>query len=366
MSFKDWIQHSFRPGFSVFALMLWVVIGCTEAQQAASESSGDDPARVLAVVNGVELTEGRVINQAKEDFKVMQRQRLEFESKQKETRYDILRRNLDKLIAEELIKAEAEAQGVSQEELLEAEVDGKLDEPAPEEISRIYEINKGRLGGKPLEEVRGQIVDFLRGRAKGGRRDAFIKSLKAKYTVDDRMEPMRYEIAIVDRPVKGAPEASVTLVEFSDFQCPYCTRLTDSMVEVMDQYGDRIRRVFLQFPLNSIHPQAQKAAEASLCAHDQDKFWDMHASLFEAPMSLKPEDLTSKASAIGLDMEQFEQCLNSNTQAEKVSEDLQQGLEVGVSGTPALFINGRPLRGAATTAQISAMIEEELKAKERE
>ena len=366
MSFKYWIQRSFRPGFSAFTLMLWAITGCTEAQQtSASGSSGDDPARVLAVVNGVELTEGQVVGQAGEDFTVLERQQLEFESKQKETRYDILRRNLDKLIAEELIKAEAQAQGIGKDELLQAEVDNKLAEPSQEEIDRIFEINKSRLR-KTKEEVRGQIVEFLQGRAKSSRREEFIESLKAKYKVDDRMEPMRYEIAYEGSPVNGSSDASVTLVEFSDFQCPYCTRMTDSMREVMGQYGDQVQRVFLQFPLNSIHPRAQKAAEASLCAHDQDHFWDMHARLFKSPMSLEQEALISKASEIGLDMEKFEQCLNSGTHAEKVREDLQKGLQVGVSGTPALFVNGRPLRGAATATQISAMIEEELKAKEKE
>jgi protein-disulfide isomerase len=157
---------------------------------------------------------------------------------------------------------------------------------------------------------------------------------------------LRVDFDVSDSPAKGPESAAVTLVEFSDFECSFCGRFVKTLEEVQENYGDRVRLVFLQFPL-SMHPNAQKAAEASLCAHDQGKFWPMHDLLFQEQSKLGLADLKDKASRLGLDRGAFDACLDSGRYEERVKEEMKEGASAGVSGTPALFINGIPLPGGA-------------------
>ena len=131
--------------------------------------------------------------------------------------------------------------------------------------------------------------------------------------------------------------------------------------KVTETYGDQVRLVFRQFPLHSIHPQAQKAAEAALCANDQGKFWEMHDAMFGDQRNLDVAQLKSTAAGLELDATAFGQCLDSGQHAERVNSDLQAGMEAGVTGTPALFINGRFLSGAQPFEAISKVIDDELR-----
>ena len=161
-------------------------------------------------------------------------------------------------------------------------------------------------------------------------------------------------------PSRGPENAPVTIVEFSDFECPYCSRVVPTLEQIIETYGDRVRLVFRQFPLNNIHPNAQKAAEASLCANDQGKFWEMHDLMFKEQKSLELEQLKEKAARLELDVEAFNGCLDSSKYADVVMSDQESASQIGVSGTPALFINGRFLSGAQPYEQLSAVIDEEL------
>jgi protein-disulfide isomerase len=154
----------------------------------------------------------------------------------------------------------------------------------------------------------------------------------------------------------------VTIVEFSDFQCPFCSRLLPTMEQVKQKYGDKVRIVFRQYPL-PMHPNAQKAAEASLCANEQGKFWEMHDAMFKNQQELAVDNLKSKAAALGLKAETFNQCLDSGKYAAQIQGDIKAGSAVGVSGTPAMFINGRFISGAVPLEQITSVIDDELKRK---
>jgi protein-disulfide isomerase len=131
---------------------------------------------------------------------------------------------------------------------------------------------------------------------------------------------------------------------------------------VQERYGEQVRLVYRQFPLNSIHPNAQRAAEASLCANEQGKFWEMHDLMFEDQSGLSAEALTQKAESLELDGTTFQQCLSSNKYAEQVKQDVMAGTVVGVTGTPAVFINGRPLVGNVPYSDVAQIIDDELKA----
>jgi protein-disulfide isomerase len=162
-------------------------------------------------------------------------------------------------------------------------------------------------------------------------------------------------------PQIGPNNAKVTIVEFSDFQCPYCQRFrNDTFDALFEAYGDDIRFVYRDFPLSSLHPQAQKAAEAAECANDQGKFWEMHDLLYENIAILSEDLYLELADELKLDTEQFADCLDSDKYADEVAADQQDGASYGVSGTPTFFINGWKLVGAQPFTAFEALIEQEL------
>ena len=148
-----------------------------------------------------------------------------------------------------------------------------------------------------------------------------------------------------DENVKGSTDAPVTMIVFSDFECPFCARAYETFVEVEETYGDSLQIIFKNYPL-SFHQYAQKAAEAGECANDQGMFWEMHDMMFENAGALTVDDLKSYASAIGLDTDTFNACLDSDEKADEVTADMNEGIALGISGTPTFIINGEMLVGA--------------------
>ena len=175
--------------------------------------------------------------------------------------------------------------------------------------------------------------------------------------------PVRTEVATAGYPARGPATAPVTIVEFSDFECPFCGRLFPTLKAVENLYLDRVRIVYRQFPLRRIHPLAQKAAEASLCAHEQGRFWQMHDSLFGDQEHLTVDALKARAVELKLDTTAFNACLDSGKQAAAIDKDLAEGAKAGVTGTPAMFINGRMIVGAQPFTAIQAVIDDELQRK---
>lgn len=162
-------------------------------------------------------------------------------------------------------------------------------------------------------------------------------------------------------PQLGPDNAKVTVVEFSDFQCPFCQRFRNETFDALiEKYGDDIRIVYRDYPLSSLHPQAQKAAEAAECANEQGKFWEMHDLLYENQDALSEDLYQDLAGQLKLDTQQFDDCLESDKYADEVAADQQAGTSYGVSGTPTFFINGWILVGAQPTSQFEALIDQEL------
>lgn len=171
----------------------------------------------------------------------------------------------------------------------------------------------------------------------------------------------KVEVAVTPNDlVKGNPQAKVTIIEFSDFQCPFCGRAEPTLKQIFETYGDQVKLVYKNYPL-PFHEYAQDAAIAALCAKDQGKFWEYHDTLFENQESLKITDLKKYASDLGLKTQDFNTCLDNKKYKDWVQVDMTEGNRVGVSGTPTFFINGRLLSGAQPFENFQAMIEEELK-----
>ncbi|KKU04432.1 MAG: DSBA oxidoreductase [Parcubacteria group bacterium GW2011_GWA2_45_30] len=167
-----------------------------------------------------------------------------------------------------------------------------------------------------------------------------------------------------DDPALGNPSAPVTMVEFADFQCPFCARMfSETLPQIKEKYvkTGKVKFVYRDFPLSSIHQFAQKAAEAGECADEQEKFWQYHDILYSRQQQLSNENIKKWADEIGLDIAQFNQCLDSGKYMDEVAKDLADGQAAGVTGTPGTFVNGRLVSGALPYAQFEAIIEAELK-----
>lgn len=190
--------------------------------------------------------------------------------------------------------------------------------------------------------------------------DQIIAQLKAEEMKNQPLTPeLQKLIAAPGGPSYGPEAASVTVVEFSDFECPYCSRAADVMTQLKAKYGDRVRLVFRQFPL-SFHKNAQGAAEASMAANAQGKFWEFHDLMFKNQKALSPADLEGYAKQAGLNVAQFKQDMESHKYADQVKGDVDLGAKVAVSGTPSLFINGARVSNPTDFAVVSQEIDKAL------
>ena len=189
-----------------------------------------------------------------------------------------------------------------------------------------------------------------------------MESLRAEHKVVIHLQlpaAGRIQVSTDGAPVRGSPEAAVTIVEFSNFECPFCKQAQLTIMQLLERYNGKVKLVYRDFPLDSIHPQARRAAEAARCAHDQGNFWDFHDLLFsEAKMA--PEDLRQYASKMGLDTVKFDSCVSNGTHKFTVQRDLDEGTRLGITGTPAFFINGRMISGAQSFEAFARIIDDEL------
>jgi protein-disulfide isomerase len=164
----------------------------------------------------------------------------------------------------------------------------------------------------------------------------------------------------------GPDDATVTIVEFSDFQCPYCQRANPVLKEIMGRYPEDVRVVYRHLPLDSIHPQARAGAEASACAEEGGKFWEYHDLLFENARALAPEDLQRYAEDVGLEAAAFEECVETRRHAAAVQADVLEAQSIGITGTPAFVVNGVVRFGLQSVEDLDALVQEELAAEEDE
>ena len=275
-------------------------------------------------------------------------------------RHEVLEGVLENMIDESLFEAEAKRRGVTVEKLLAAEVDAKITPVTEAEKRSQYERVKERVKGQPEAEVLRQIESGMRQERQAERRAAFSSELWKKANATIALEVPRLTVEPGDGPSQGPASAPVTIVEFSDFQCPYCAQAALTLRQLSKQYGDRVRLVFRHFPLKQIHPHAEKAAEAASCAGEQGHFWEMHDRLFENQAHLDPADLKRYASDLHLNTAAFGRCLDSGRAASRVQRDAAAGEELGVRGTPGIFVNGRMFKGALPLQRFARVIDAEL------
>ncbi|HSN92237.1 MAG TPA: thioredoxin domain-containing protein [Anaeromyxobacteraceae bacterium] len=326
--------------------------------QQASDPGKLDPKMVVAKVGGTPITAAEL------EDKVRPEQR-KLEAQYQERLHELRKNALEAMIRERLVEAKAKAHNLTATEYVNREVVQKLTPPSDAEVRALYE--RAKASGQqlpPFEQVRDDIGRFLNQQKGQMALQEFHDGLRREAGVEVLLPPYqapKVEVAAVG-PSKGPASAPVTIVEFSDFQCPFCARVEPTVAELLEKYPGKIRLVYRDYPLPN-HGDAPKAAEAAHCAGDQGKYWEMHGHLFANQSALKVEDLKAHARQIGLDGAKFDRCLDSGAKASLVAENLKAGNEAGVSGTPAFFINGRLLSGARPLSDFEQAVNAELGAR---
>ena len=287
-------------------------------------------------------------------------------AKIEEQRHALLEERLDQLIGDRLLAQEAKKRGMPLDQLLKAEVYAKAPDVSDAEVTNFITQNRARLPQGDEAELKLKVSDYLRGQKVNERRHAFIQSLRAQSKVAvylDAPAAARLSVSADRGFVRGAREAPVTIVEFSDFQCPFCKNGTETVRQVLEKYPGKVKLVFRDFPIPNLHPAAPKAHEAARCAADQGKFWEYHDLLFEKSPRQAPEDLKQYAKDLKLDPSPFGQCLDSGKYQAAVNQDVEEGARLGVTATPTFFINGRQLVGAQPVTAFQKLIDSELAGK---
>jgi protein-disulfide isomerase len=280
----------------------------------------------------------------------------------REQLYKLERQKLDEYIGATLLTREAQKRKVSVTMLLEQEVNGKVQPITEDEIQRFYDGNKARLPVN-LDKVHDQIRDYLHEQKIEKQKIEFFKSLRTKAKVTTYLTPppvYRVEVPIAGAPMRGAEKAMVTIVKFEDFQCPFCKTVQPTFKDLLKKYDGKVRVVHKDLPLEAIHPLARQAAEAGRCAGEQGKFWEYHDKLYGNSPKLSAEDLKGAAKEVGLNVTTFEQCFASGKYRGAVQKDINDGAQLGLTGTPTFFINGREMSGAQPLDAFTAIIDEEL------
>jgi protein-disulfide isomerase len=322
------------------------------AMAAVATAQGTQNAKPLAEVNGQPITEAEIDKAIAGQL-----------AKLHEQIYNLRQQRLEAAIRDRILAQEAARRGITVPKLLDAEVTSKVSLVTEDEVEQFYRANKGRFGTVEEMEARDQIRARLQGQKVSAQRDAFVQSLRknAKVVVNLQPPPVtRVAVSTDGAPARGGAKAPVTIVEFSDFHCPFCKRVLPTLKELEAKYGDKVKLVFRDYPLDQLHPGARKAHEAARCAGEQGKFWEFHDALFAGEADSGAQRLKTYAKQVGIDVAKFDQCVAGGKHKELVQKDVDEGARLGVTGTPAFFINGELVSGAQPLENFARIIDREL------
>ena len=344
-------------------LLLLFALGCGgpvagSSSSAPTEAAGSASAlvpstvdsAVLGVLDGEEITLDQISD---EDRFQLAKLRTEYIS----GAHGLLERIALRMARERVLTREAEAKGLTLNDYLGREIGPP--EISDAEVEQIYQQNLASMGGRPLEQVQDSLREQIAGQKFNWQVDQAADALLAKADWDMTVPAFRLEIDTDGHASLGPANASVEVVVFSDFECPYCKRFNTGLDRLREEFPDDVRLVFRHHPLRNIHPRAQKAAEASICAGEQNKFWEFHDALW-TDEDLSVPRLERHAADIGLDSGAFDECLSSGRHYDRVQNDVTAALSLGQGGTPAVFVNGRHVGGAISASQLRMQIEREL------
>jgi protein-disulfide isomerase len=307
---------------------------------------------VLGVLNGEELTLDDLTDR---DISQLAQLRTDYYT---ET-HALLEQGTVRAAREQLLLAAAAEKGLTLNQYYTQEIG--LPEVSDEELQYVYNQNRQQLGGRPLEEIATDLRRQIANQKMARNIELEGNRLLREADWDLTVPAYRVAIETEGHATLGPDSAPVELVVFSCFECPFCRRFDASINRLREDeaLASQVRLVFRHFPLRNMHPMAQKAHEASVCAEDQGKFWEYHDALW-ADDNISLDGLEQHARLVGLDTEEFAQCLNSGSSYERVQTDLEAALALGQTGTPAVFVNGRYIGGAVSFEQLTAEVEREI------
>ena len=336
------------------ALVIAMTLGCTSAQTAPAEQAAQQtPDTVVAEVAGHKITL-KDVDERWQALNPSERARVI------QLLYQNRRNVLDQIVGDVLVENAATAANKTVAQYLEEETQKRVTAVSDSDVAQFFEANKDSARGRTLEQLREPIRQYLAEQRKQQARAKLTGDLSTGASVRVLLDPPRETVAVADRdPVRGPAAAPVTIIEYSDFQCPFCARVNPTLDRIRQAYGDKVRVVFKDFPLPN-HAEAPKAAEAAHCAGDQGRFWEMHDRIFANQQAMQVPALKQHAASLGLDAGTFDQCLESGKHASRVADNLKAGEALGVSSTPTLYVNGRPVLGAQPFEYFKTVIDEEL------
>ncbi|MFT3836519.1 MAG: thioredoxin domain-containing protein [Myxococcaceae bacterium] len=327
-----------------------VLLACACAKDAKTGSATPAVTAAGAGADQVVATWG---NGKKLTMKEVDESKEVFEARQKQ---------IDAMVMNDLLEQEAKKTNQTVEQWFAAQVDKVVPAPSDEEIAKVFASNQAQMPeGATLEKMKPQIKAYLDDQRRQQAMPALQKvvaEIRNQANVKILFHEPKKTVEAVG-PSRGPEGAKVTIVEFSDFQCPFCGRVHDTVEKVMESYPGKVRLVFRQFPLK-FHEKAPLAAEAALCANEQGQFWQYHDVLFKNQQKLDEADLKAHAATIGLDGAKFADCLSTGRMKKTLEADQAAGEKAGVNGTPAFFINGTPLSGAQPVEAFKEVIDAEL------
>ena len=329
---------------SVLQTFLRFVFGTAFIFAITIGALGQSDQTVVAEVGGVKVTLGEL--EQEESAKLLSAHYQYYQAQSKA---------LEDLIDKKLLELKAKSENLTVDQLIDRDIKSKITDPTEDQMKVYYE---GLETEQPYEAVRDKILEKIRQLRTDKVRAAYVKDLREKTLVSIALAPPRAKVELADNEMLGPKSAKVVLVEFADYECPYCQRVAPDVRKLKEEFGDRLAFTYKDFPLPN-HGRAEKAAEAARCASKQNKFWEFHDELFHSK-ELDVDQLKAQARALSLDSGQFDKCLDSGEQSAAVSKDKKEGLRLGISGTPSFFINGHYLSGALDYAALRQVIEQQL------
>ena len=352
---RKYLSLSLISGFAIAAAVV-VVTACSDSAKAKPNFVHKDAPKpgLVAKIGGEEITEDMLIGADKLDF---------FELKKRE--YDLRMDRLNKLLVDKLIGGEAKKAGMTLDDYITKKIvkgDLKISDKDYKKFVADKHIPESQIN----PQIKEKIMSYLQTM----KRQDVITEYVAKLTKGSPVEvyfnkpKMQVEVEVGNAPVFGKKDATVTVVEFTDMECPFCSRAAETVTQLKKKYGNKVKFALRHFPL-PMHQNARPAAEAAMCVNEQgtDKFWKFHDIAFKKQDKLDKTSLEQYAKESGADVKKFTECVTSKKYADYVQKDMDYGEKIGVKSTPTFFVNGQILSGALPIESFSEIIDEELNEK---
>lgn len=319
-------------------IILWFVTLGVQAQTTAP------PQQVVAEIgnhkitaNDLEQDEGGKLLQARYQYYINQR------------------KALDDLIDDKLIAEDAKKHNLSADQLINEVIYKSVKDPTEDQLQVYYE---GLDTQQPYEAVRSQVLEHIRNLRRAKARAAYVAQLRKDADITVLLMPPVADVNLAGAYIDGPAHAEVMLVEFADYECPYCQKVSPQLARLKKDYGDKLAIAYKDMPL-PMHQRSEKAAEAARCAGEQGKYWEYHDILY-LTRALTVAELKEHASDLKLNVAQFDQCLDSGKMETAVKKDFEEGNSLGLTGTPSFFVNGHFFSGALDYAALKQMVEQQL------